>query len=289
MKITTIIVSLNAINHIQGAIDSFMKQDYQNKELILFDGMSTDGTHNIIKQNIEKYPNIVKWISNEQDNGISQARNRALKHATGDYIGFLGADDRLMPGIFTKIKEYYDLADLGDVDVIYFDSYWKFDTQNKKSFSLAIYNDFLFNIRYARTSSIAFTMNNFLRYFSFAPGEAFYYYKDIFNQYSFNEQNKTCMDYEFNLILTDQKKNCSYIAINSVGLFFNHHHNNISTRLDKEQSLLALSLRRKYLIKYKLYLLLLADFMKFILLPFIIKTIKSMKNIFYGTYNKFKS
>lgn len=49
IKITTIITSFNSENWISGAIDSFLVQDYDDKELIIFDGISTDGTHKIIK------------------------------------------------------------------------------------------------------------------------------------------------------------------------------------------------------------------------------------------------
>ncbi len=54
------------------------------------DGASADGTVELIKS---REAELDYWCS-QPDSGVYQAWNRALKHATGDYVCFLGADDR---------------------------------------------------------------------------------------------------------------------------------------------------------------------------------------------------
>jgi hypothetical protein len=89
--ISIIIVTYNAAYYLQNAIDSVVNQTYKNIELIIIDGKSTDGTIDIIKRN-EK--NITFWLS-ENDNGIYDAMNKAIKYCKGDFYLFLGADDIL--------------------------------------------------------------------------------------------------------------------------------------------------------------------------------------------------
>lgn len=83
-------------------VDSVLGQSYSNLEYIVIDGGSTDGTVDIIKFH---EAGITKWIS-EKDEGISDAFNKGLSFATGDYILFLNADDMLAtPDVLVKLVE----------------------------------------------------------------------------------------------------------------------------------------------------------------------------------------
>ena len=94
MKISVIITVFNGEKYLRKAIDSFLSQQYDEKELIIVDGKSTDGSHEIIADYKTRFPHLIKWI-NQPDTGISNGRNIALQNATGDIVGFLGADDFL--------------------------------------------------------------------------------------------------------------------------------------------------------------------------------------------------
>lgn len=74
---------------LQQCIDSVAQQTYPNKELIIIDGGSKDGTVDLLRANQGK---ITYWIS-EPDRGIYNAWNKGLAEATGEWIYFLGADD----------------------------------------------------------------------------------------------------------------------------------------------------------------------------------------------------
>lgn len=89
MKISIITVVLNNSSYIEDCIISVLDQTFKDIEYIIIDGGSTDGTIDIIKKYEKK---ISKWMS-EPDNGTYDAMNKGIKHAKGDIIGFLNADD----------------------------------------------------------------------------------------------------------------------------------------------------------------------------------------------------
>lgn len=89
ITISVIVAVFNGAKTLQQCINSFDMQTYQNKELIIIDGGSNDGTVDLLKVNSSK----IKYWSSEPDGGIYNAWNKGLIHATGDWICFLGADD----------------------------------------------------------------------------------------------------------------------------------------------------------------------------------------------------
>jgi glycosyltransferase involved in cell wall biosynthesis len=111
--ISIIIVTYNAANYLQNAIDSVVNQTYKNIELIIIDGLSTDQTVNIIKKNETK---ITFWKT-EKDLGIYDAMNKAVKYCKGDFYLFLGADDILYNNLHEVVLNITDLNHLyyGDV------------------------------------------------------------------------------------------------------------------------------------------------------------------------------
>ena len=89
MKISIITVCFNANKTIEQTIISVLSQTYHNIEYIIIDGGSVDGTIGIIK----KYSSKIDKIISEKDNGMYDALNKGIIHATGDIIGILNSDD----------------------------------------------------------------------------------------------------------------------------------------------------------------------------------------------------
>lgn len=87
--ITIIIAVFNGAKTLQQCIDSVIQQSYPNKQLIIIDGGSNDGTVELLEANNQS---ISYWIS-EPDAGIYNAWNKGLMQANGEWICFLGADD----------------------------------------------------------------------------------------------------------------------------------------------------------------------------------------------------
>lgn len=110
MRISIITITYNSEKTIERAIKSVINQDFPDKEYIIIDGGSTDNTLNII----EKYKDKIDYFISEKDKGISDAFNKGISAATGDYIGILNSDDELYPNVLSQIAPYCR----GNVDVL---------------------------------------------------------------------------------------------------------------------------------------------------------------------------
>lgn len=89
MKLSVITVCLNAERTIAQALESVASQDYADVEHIVVDGASTDRTLEIVRKRV---PPVSRLIS-EPDRGLYDAMNKGIAAASGDYVGFLNADD----------------------------------------------------------------------------------------------------------------------------------------------------------------------------------------------------
>src|SRR5688500_4533124 len=101
-KISIITPSLNQGDFIEQTILSVLSQDYPNLEYLVVDGGSSDATLGVLA----KYAGKVTWIS-EADKGQTDAINKGLRRATGSIVGYLNADDLLLPGTLNKIGEVF--------------------------------------------------------------------------------------------------------------------------------------------------------------------------------------
>ena len=88
-KISIIAASKNARDDLASTVESLLKQTDTNFEFILIDGMSSDGTIDVLEES-ESLPHAPKIIS-ELDKGIYDAYNKG--HCIGDYICYLGCSD----------------------------------------------------------------------------------------------------------------------------------------------------------------------------------------------------
>ncbi len=109
-KVTVITAVFNAAATLSRCIDSVLSQDYRDLEYIVIDGASNDGSVGIL----EGYGDRILWRS-EKDSGIYDAWNKALSLSTGEWIGFIGADDFFFPG---AISSYMSVARQQQVDYI---------------------------------------------------------------------------------------------------------------------------------------------------------------------------
>jgi glycosyltransferase involved in cell wall biosynthesis len=89
IKISIITVTWNCAKTLPDCLASVASQNYANREHIIVDGESTDGTIEVINQHIDQ----IAVFKSEGDKGIYDALNKGLKLATGNVVGFLHADD----------------------------------------------------------------------------------------------------------------------------------------------------------------------------------------------------
>lgn len=97
--ISVIMVIFNAGHLIEECINSVIRQVDVCVELIIIDGGSGDSTLEIL----QKYDEAIDYWVSEKDCGLYDAMNKGLSLISGDYVYFLGADDRLIPGSFARV------------------------------------------------------------------------------------------------------------------------------------------------------------------------------------------
>ena len=108
--------SFNQALYLETAIQSVFGQDYSNIEYLIVDGGSTDGSVDLLKNHAA---NLAYWVS-EPDGGQTDAINKGFTRATGKYLGWLNADDRLHS---VAVKEAVDfLESHPEVGMVYGDA-----------------------------------------------------------------------------------------------------------------------------------------------------------------------
>jgi glycosyltransferase involved in cell wall biosynthesis len=112
-KISIILATYNAGRYLENALQSIIQQNYLALELIIIDGKSRDNTLDII----QKYQNHISYWTSEPDMGIYDAWNKGIEVSTGEWIMFLGSDDKLLPDTLISYSEFIDSLD-HEVDFI---------------------------------------------------------------------------------------------------------------------------------------------------------------------------
>lgn len=116
--VSIVIVVYNGQEYIQETLDSIWAQTYSNYELIVVDGASTDRTMEILEQK----RGLIDVLISEKDEGMYDGLRKGFNRATGDYLCYINADDRLLPYALEKVvkkfeEEQCDLV-FGDVNYI---------------------------------------------------------------------------------------------------------------------------------------------------------------------------
>jgi len=110
-KLSIITIVYNNVRDIERTLLSVLNQTYPNIEYIIIDGLSTDGTIDIIKKQESR---ISKFVS-ERDEGIYDAMNKGLALATGDYVLFMNSGDEIY--VNDTVANVFATAD--DADIYY--------------------------------------------------------------------------------------------------------------------------------------------------------------------------
>lgn len=112
-KVSVIIPVYNAGKYVEQCIVSLLNQTLQSCEFIFVNDGSKDDSQKIIER-YQKIDNRIKFI-NQENQGVSTARNTGLKAATGEYIGFVDADDYVEEDMYEML---YNIAKQNDCDVV---------------------------------------------------------------------------------------------------------------------------------------------------------------------------
>src|SRR5713226_5189940 len=105
-RITIVTAVRNGAHYIEDTIRSVISQGYPNLEYIVIDGVSTDGTLDIIR----KYESHIAWWVSLPDKGVYEALNTGFARSTGEIMGWLNASDmQQLNGLFVVGSVFRDL------------------------------------------------------------------------------------------------------------------------------------------------------------------------------------
>ena len=197
-SISIITVAYNSARTIRETIQSVLSQTYANIEYIVIDGLSNDGTVEILKHFEPQFKGRMHWIS-EKDKGIYDAMNKGIMMATGDIVGILNSDDYFTDcNVIEKMVVAFDDA---SVDATYGDIHFINDGRPDKC--VRYYSSKHFSPKWLR--------------FGFMPAHpSFYARRQVFERAG--------------LYKTDYKIGSDYEMM--VRLFFKYHINAIYQHID---------------------------------------------------------
>ena len=101
MKLSVITATYNAVEHLPKLIESLRNQEDKEFEWVVADGASTDGTLELL----QSIKDLNIKISSQEDFGIYDALNRAIKVSSGEFYLVVGADDLLYPNAICDYKQ----------------------------------------------------------------------------------------------------------------------------------------------------------------------------------------
>lgn len=99
--ISIIVPIYNAGEHLALCIESIERQTIADKEIILVDDGSTDGSGSVCDGFEEKYRDI--RVIHKENGGPSSARNEGLRNASGTYVGFIDSDDYIEKDMYESL------------------------------------------------------------------------------------------------------------------------------------------------------------------------------------------
>ena len=111
-SVSVIVAALNSAATLPRCIDSVSNQEGVATELIVIDGGSSDGSTEIL----EAKGGLIAYRESEPDRGVYHAWNKALRRATGTWVCFLGADDRLAEP--TTLKSLVEAGEREEADLV---------------------------------------------------------------------------------------------------------------------------------------------------------------------------
>ena len=131
-KLSIVVPVYNVEKYVRKCILSFVNQDenyFQGIELIIVNDGTKDNSVEQIRDLVDKYSNIT--LVNQENKGLSEARNTGMDIANGEYVWFVDSDDWIQPDSLKKLQPYLD----GINDVVVVGAYKVYDDK-KETFNV---------------------------------------------------------------------------------------------------------------------------------------------------------
>ena len=122
MKISVVVPVYNVQSYLPQCLDSLYAQADETMEIILVNDGSTDESLIVCRKYADTHSNTI--IIDQENGGLSDARNVGTKAVSGDYVYYLDSDDWLAPN---AIKSLYDYAIENDCEIVQGGFYYAYD------------------------------------------------------------------------------------------------------------------------------------------------------------------
>lgn len=103
MKVSVIVPVYNTEKYLKNCIDSLLKQNFEDYEIIVINDLSPGNAEKIIKSYNDKK---IVYIKNKTNKGIGYNRNLGIKKAKGEYVCFIDSDDYVKEDFISKMYNY---------------------------------------------------------------------------------------------------------------------------------------------------------------------------------------
>ena len=103
MKVSVIVPVYNTEKYLKNCIDSLLKQNFEDYEIIVINDLSPGNAEEIIKSYNDKK---IVYIKNKTNKGIGYNRNLGIKKAKGEYVCFIDSDDYVKEDFISKMYNY---------------------------------------------------------------------------------------------------------------------------------------------------------------------------------------
>ncbi len=115
VKISVIVPIYNVEKQLSRCLESILKQEENDLEIILVNDGSPDNSGEIAKEYATRYPDKILYFEKE-NGGLSDARNFGIKHSSGKYLAFVDSDDYITENLFKDLEPYME----ADYDMVKF-------------------------------------------------------------------------------------------------------------------------------------------------------------------------
>ena len=115
VKISVIVPIYNVEKQLSRCLESILKQEENDLEIILVNDGSPDNSGEIAKEYATRYPDKILYFEKE-NGGLSDARNFGIKRSSGKYLAFVDSDDYITENLFKDLAPYME----ADYDMVKF-------------------------------------------------------------------------------------------------------------------------------------------------------------------------
>lgn len=200
VEVSIIVPCYNCQDTIRECYNSIKKSvnNVSSHEIILINDGSTDNTQRILKEIITNDNNVI--VINQENKGVSAARNIGLKNAKGKYISFVDSDDSILEQYYTKM--IVPLKENSNLDLIICD-YSSSGLSNKDILNISIDNIYEEGLK---------SKGSFEKLRGYIWNKIYKRNILVDNNIIFDEEVKFCEDLGFNLIYLKYAENVKFIA-----------------------------------------------------------------------------